>query len=218
MIPHRSHFVRLALAVALLAGLGLGRAAAQTTTTPVILPPAADKSKDRPLPAALLKPNPENLDDLKAIENHVKEVLAKVIPCTVGLRVGGASGSGVIISEDGLILTAGHVSGQPDRDMTVIMPDGKMLKGKTLGGNATIDSGMCRITESGKYPFVEMGKAADMKKGDWCIVTGQPGGFRLGRSPVVRYGRILDLNLTRSDAFIRTDNTLVGGDSGGPLF
>ena len=46
---------------------------------------------------------------------------------------------------------------------------------KTLGGNGTIDSGLVRITDSGKWPFAEMGQSSAMKKDDWCIVTGQPG-------------------------------------------
>ena len=173
------------------------------------------------------KANPENIDDLKAVEAHVKEVLKKVIPATVCVQVGGASGSGVIVSEDGLILTAAHVSGQPGKDVTVIMPDGKKLKGKSLGGNEGIDSGMMKITEPGKYPFVEMGKVGDMKKGAWCICTGHPGGWHPGRSPVVRVGRILEVtyqkgpdgkDLKTNPTSVRTDCTLVGGDSGGPLF
>jgi serine protease Do len=186
------------------------------TTVPILTLP--DKSKDKPLPAAFSKGNPENLDDLKAIQKHVQELVAKVNPCTVCLRVGQSSGSGILISADGLILTAGHVSGEPGRDMTVIMPDGKTHKGKTLGGNGTIDSGLVKITEEGRWPFVEMGKSADLKKDDWCVVTGHPGGFKPGRSPVVRLGRILEVNDKGDAKYIRTDCTLVGGDSGGPLF
>ena len=95
---------------------------------------------------------------------------------------------------------------------------GKTRKGKTLGGNGTIDSGLAKITEEGQWPFVEMGVASDMKKGDWCLVTGHPGGFKPGRPPVVRLGRILEINDTTAAKYIRTDCTLVGGDSGGPLF
>src|SRR5262249_61300115 len=80
------------------------------TTATVPVPTAPDKSKDKPLPAVFLKANPENLDDLKAVEKHVQEVLAKVLPCTVCLRVGGSSGSGILVSADGPILTAGHVT------------------------------------------------------------------------------------------------------------
>jgi serine protease Do len=204
----RSSLFQLVLAATALVWLGGARAEA---------PAPPDKAKDKPLPAALLKANPENLDDLKAIEKHVQQVLAKVLPCTVGIRASG-SGSGVIVSPDGLVLTAGHVSAEPGRDVTVLLPDGKALKAKTLGGNGTIDSGLVRIIDKGPWPFVEMGKSSDLKKGDWCIVTGHPGGFRPGRSPVVRLGRVLEVNTTAAAQYIRTDCTLVGGDSGGPLF
>jgi len=163
---------------------------------------------------ALTKPTPETLDDLKAIQKQLQVVLEKVVPATVGVQVGGASGSGVIVTEDGYVLTAGHVSGKPDQDCILIFQDGKRVKGKTLGQNKGIDSGMIKITEEGKWPHLDMGKSLDIKKGDWCISVGHPGGFIKGRSPVVRLGRILDV----SNSVMRTDCTLVGGDSGGPLF
>jgi len=53
---------------------------------------------------------------------------------TVCVQVGDSSGSGVIVSEDGIILTAAHVSGKPDQTITVIMPDGKRLKARRLAG------------------------------------------------------------------------------------
>jgi serine protease Do len=59
-----------------------------------------------------------------------------------------------------------------------------------------------------------MAKSEDLKKGQWCLALGQPGGFRAGRTPPVRVGRVLESGRT----YIRTDCTLVGGDSGGPLF
>jgi serine protease Do len=212
MTLSRSSLYPLALTLFLVAGLAARADDAKPEPPPA--PAEPDKSKDKPLPEAFTKANPESVDDLKAIEGHVKEVLKKVIPATVCVQVGGASGSGVIVSEDGLILTAAHVSGQPGKDITVIMPDGKHLKGKSLGANTGIDSGMMKITEPGKYPFVEMGKVGDMKKNEWCICTGHPGGYKAGRSPVVRVGRILE----NTPTLVRTDCTLVGGDSGGPLF
>jgi serine protease Do len=204
-------------AAALTVGLTAARADdPKPETTPALpaLPAEPDKSKDKPLPPAFEKANPESVDDLKAIESHIKTVLEKVVPCTVCLQFPNSSGSGVIVSEDGLILTAGHVSSTPGKPVTIIMPDGKKIKGITLGNNPGIDSGMVKITEEGKYPFVEMGKVGDMKKGEWCICTGHPGGYKVGRSPVVRVGRILE----NTKSLVRTDCTLVGGDSGGPLF
>ncbi len=178
---------------------------------------AADVAKplvDPSLPAALSKAAPESVADLKAIQSHVRKVIEKVTPAVVGIRIGNASGSGVIVSADGYVLTAGHVSGKPNTPASLILPDGRIVKAKTLGSNQSIDSGMLKISDEGKWPFVEMGKSADLRKGEWVIVMGHPGGYRQGRRPPVRLGRVLEV--TTSD--IRTDCTLVGGDSGGPVF
>jgi len=170
--------------------------------------------KEPPLPAVLSKDAPDGIADLKAMEKQVRKVLEKVLPCTVGVEIGGASGSGVIVSEEGFVLTAGHVSGKPGQTVTLILHDGKRIKGKSLGNNRLIDSGMIKITTEGKWPFVDMGSSADLKKGEWVITAGHPGGYKPGRSPVVRLGRVL----TRTSSLVQTDCTLVGGDSGGPLF
>lgn len=193
-------FLRRSLTVA---GLLVGAGAVVAEPKPIPTPPVA-----------ITKPVPESIAELKEFQKQTRAVLDKVMPCTVSLQVGQASGSGVIVSKDGLILTAGHVSGEPNKDIVVIMPDGKRLKGKSLGLYRTIDSGMAKITEPGEYPFVEMGTSKDLKVGQWCVSTGHPGGFRPGRTPVVRVGRISMSN----DSVITTDCTLVGGDSGGPLF
>jgi serine protease Do len=177
----------------------------------------ADAPKPAPAerPVAVLdKLDPENADDLKAIQAQVRKVLEKAMPATVGIRSGNSSGSGVIISKDGYVLTAGHVSAEPNRDVTVIMPDGKSLKAKTLGGDHGIDSGLIKISEEKDYAFVEMGKSGDLKKGQWCIAVGHPGGFRKDRTSPVRVGRVLQA----TDRLIQTECTVVGGDSGGPLF
>jgi serine protease Do len=174
----------------------------------------ADEPKSSTEPQPPLKAIPENVEDLKALQKKVRAVLEKVIPATVGVRSGMASGSAVIVKADGHVLTAGHVSGRPDREVTLILQDGKKLKAKTLGANQGIDSGMIKITDEGSYPYVEMGDSAKLEKGQWVITVGHPGGFKEGRTPVVRLGRVLSV----SPEAIRTDCTLVGGDSGGPLF
>jgi serine protease Do len=163
---------------------------------------------------AVEKTVPESLTDLRAIQAQVKRVVEKVTPATVGVMIGGGQGSGVIISEDGYVLTAGHVALKSGANATVVMPDGRKLKAKVLGIDRKVDSGMLKITDSGKWPFVEMGKSGELKKGQWCIAVGHPGGYEDGRPPVVRLGRVLDTGKVA----VRTDCTLVGGDSGGPLF
>ena len=161
---------------------------------------------------------PDSLDDLRALQDTVKKVVDKCSASTVGILIGMGAGSGVIVSEDGLVLTAAHVSGEPNRDCIVVLPDGKRLKGKTLGTNDKLDSGMIRIVDKGpnggKWPFLPVGKSADLKKGQWLVSLGHPGGWRKDRPPVARLGQVQD---TAKD-LIRSNCTLVGGDSGGPLF
>jgi serine protease Do len=166
-------------------------------------------------PTALLdKVVPEDVEDLKALQKQVKRVLKKVLPCTVAVRVGMSHGSGVIIRKDGYILTAAHVSGKAGQKATVILPDGRSVEGKTLGANRTIDSGLIKITKKGPWPFLKMGNSSRVKKGQWCIAAGHPGGYKPGRSAVIRVGRILET----AKHYFCTDCTLVGGDSGGPVF
>ena len=175
------------------------------------LDPKKEDLKD--IPSAFAE-SPTDVAKLRALELRVEKMLDKAKAATVGVRMGAAQGSGVIVSEDGYVLTAGHVSAKPGVECTLVMPDGKVLKGKTLGRNGSIDSGMIKIVAEGKYPFAEMGKSGPLKKGQWVVAIGHPGGFRANRTPVVRVGRILYAD----PSLIRTDCTLVGGDSGGPLF
>lgn len=160
---------------------------------------------------------PNSIDDLRAIERKVDAVLKQVMPAVVGVRVGASQGSAVIVSSDGFVLTAGHVVGKPNQDVTFIFADGKTAKGKTLGMNTEVDAGMMKITSDapeGGWPHVEMGDSEHLPEGAWVVAMGHPLGYTKGRPPVVRLGRVL----RNHDTVIRTDCPLVAGDSGGPVF
>jgi len=159
---------------------------------------------------------PESVDDLKALQEQVKKVVAKCRQTTVGIFVGNSAGSGVIIKKDDgfYVLTAGHVSGNADRDCQLVLASGRRVKGKTLGANNGIDSGLIKIVDKGTFDCAEAGKSKTLKPGQWVVSIGHPGGFQQGRTPVVRVGRILKVDGNT----VQTDCTLVGGDSGGPLF
>jgi serine protease Do len=152
--------------------------------------------------------------DLRAMQGHVSKLTDQVKKCTVGVQVGPAWGSGVIISKDGYVLTAAHVAGQPNRKCDFTLADGRKVEGKTLGMFRRLDAGLMKITTAGEYPHAELGNSNNIREGQWCIAMGHPGGYQEDRGLVLRLGQILLLN---EDA-ITTNCTLVGGDSGGPLF
>lgn len=160
------------------------------------------------------KKAPENLEDLKVIQAALQKALPKARAATVCIDLGEGSGSGVIVSEDGLILTAAHVAQGVKKKITVIMGDGTRLKAETLGLVADMDAAMARITEQGKYPFVDIDRDNRTVLGDWVFSLGHSGGFDKARGSVVRLGRLVRI----AGETFQSDCMLIGGDSGGPLF
>jgi len=192
-----------------------GSVDAADAKTAVAVVDAAPVVAPVPRDAVFSKPVPVGIEDLRIIENRVKAIVKQLQRATVGVRNGRAAGSGVIVSKDGFVLTAAHVCAEPGRNVTLFLSDGRRVKGKTLGTfHGGIDAGLIKITEKGNWPVAEMGNSKKLKVGDWCIATGHPGGFDKDRAPVVRLGRIV----LKRRGIIQTDCTIVGGDSGGPLF
>ncbi|HWB01873.1 MAG TPA: trypsin-like peptidase domain-containing protein [Verrucomicrobiales bacterium] len=170
-------------------------------------------------------------DSLKERQAKVSAVVAKTRPAVVGIMAGMGSGSGVIVSADGLVLTAAHVvdaaaavpRGNRGNDenrarsgeVSVVLPDGREVKGKILGRDRSRDAAMVQIMEGKDWPHVDLAETNSITQGEWCIAMGHPGGFDPQRGAPVRFGRLW---LNNDKAFYRSDCTVSGGDSGGPLF
>jgi len=163
---------------------------------------------------------PETIEDVKAIEASLLKHLERCRTATVCIKAGEGSGSGVIVREDGLVMTAAHVTGATNTEMTVIREDGTELKAISLGLDSNSDAGLLKIVTPGKYPFVNVEKNTlnniTTKLGDWVFSIGHSGGFDEDRGSVVRLGRIV--RMTDSPPTFQSDCSLIGGDSGGPLF
>jgi serine protease Do len=157
---------------------------------------------------------PETRKDLEAIQKAVESALPKARAATVCIEIKDGSGTGVIVSEDGLVLTAAHVATGVKKKVTVILEDGTRLKAETLGLVADKDAAMIRILDKGTYPFVEMDRADTTRLGDWVFSMGHSGGFDKERGSVVRLGRLVRI----ASSTFQSDCMLIGGDSGGPLF
>lgn len=216
-------------------GLLLVCGIAVTLSTAPMLPAAMadEKEMDMDMSSAQTLPEkvekifnggvPQSVADLRAMEKYQRAVIEKAISVTVGIQAGMAQGSGVIISEDGYVLTAAHVVQQAKRQgrgVVLRMHDGQRVLAKPLGLFRTLDAGLVKITQTAEdgspltWPYAEMADPKEVKAGQWIVVTGHPGGYQRGRKPVVRVGRITSAN----DEVIVTDCTLIGGDSGGPTF
>lgn len=160
------------------------------------------------------KQAPETRKDLESIQSALIAALPKVRAATVGIELEEGFGTGVLVSADGLILTAAHVSAGVNKKITVVLEDGTKLKAKTLGLNSDTDAAMIRITDSGTWPFVEIDRNNSTRLGDWVFALGHSGGFDKSRGLVTRLGRLVRM----ANSTFQSDCMLIGGDSGGPLF
>jgi len=202
----------LAVALAASAGQAGAQSAAPNFTRPAAPKPVPVNFKD--LPAAFSKPAPTSLADLREMQARVAALVSQVSPAVVAVELGHSSGSGVVITADGLVLTAGHVGSWAGHSVTFLFPTGKTAHGNTIGINEDSDTGLMRITDPGPWPHVGVGELKNAHLGDWALALGNPGGFDAKRSLVVRLGRIIRL----MPGVVQTDCAIFPGDSGGPLF
>lgn len=132
-------------------------------------------------------------------------------------------GSGVIISEDGYIITNDHVAGNAV-EANVTLTDGRVFKAKILGSDQASDLCLLKI-EAKNLPFVPLGNSDDIIIGEWTIALGNPFGlFSVNDQPTVTVGVIsatgMNLPPTNNRYYInmiQTDAAINSGNSGGPL-
>ncbi len=139
-----------------------------------------------------------------------------------GFNIGG-SGSGVIISPEGLIITNGHVVGNADK-VNVILDDGTQLEGTVTGVDTLTDFAFVDV-EGQDLPTVPLGESSAIKVGSLAISIGNP----LGQFPssaaagiVSGLDRSIDvfgngLGGSRVNHLIQTDAAVNAGNSGGAL-
>jgi len=132
-----------------------------------------------------------------------------------------ASGSGVIISNDGYIVTNNHVVDGAD-EVTVTLSNRKSFKAKVVGADPSSDLAVVKVDAQG-LPFLLYGNSDEVKVGQWVLAVGYPLTLEttVTAGIVSAKGRTLDINKRQSqtpvESFIQTDAAVNPGNSGGPL-
>jgi len=154
---------------------------------------------------------PESLEAFIDLEEQLQDSISSVQDAIVAVNRG--AGGGVIVSPDGYVLTAAHVSGY-HRDVRIRLADGSNHRAKSLGAYRFADAAMVKIEGDGPFPYVSLADLDDTKVGDWCFAMGHPGGLDQSRGVVARLGRVI----TKKANLMRSDSRILGGDSGCALF
>lgn len=127
-------------------------------------------------------------------------------------------GSGVIVGEDGLIVTNEHVIRDAD-EIVVRLSNRSEHRAKVVGADVRTDVAVLRIQPPGKLPVAKMGDSSRLKVGEFAIAVGNPFGLEstVTLGVISATGRSAEPDLEGGDDFIQTDASINPGNSGGPL-
>ncbi len=125
-------------------------------------------------------------------------------------------GSGVIISEDGDIITNNHVVADAD-EIIVKLSDHHEYKGKILGTDDKLDIAVIKINPQRKLHHATLGDSDRIRVGDWVMAIGNPFGLErtVTAGIISAKGRVIGSG--PYDDFLQTDASINPGNSGGPL-
>jgi serine protease Do len=131
------------------------------------------------------------------------------------------SGSGVIISDDGYIVTNNHVvKGAGDHGIKVVLTDKREFEGKIIGTDENTDLAVIKI-EAGGLPVMSLGNSDNAQVGQWVLAIGNPLGlnYTVTAGIVSALGRNIGVNGGgyAIENFIQTDAAINPGNSGGAL-
>lgn len=125
-------------------------------------------------------------------------------------------GSGVIISEDGYILTNTHVVKDMD-NIKITLNDKREYPAKLIGADEKSDIALLKI-DAADLPVAKLGNPSELKSGEWVAAIGAPFGFDNSVTAGIVSAKNRTLPNENYTPFIQTDVAINPGNSGGPLF
>ncbi len=170
---------------------------------------------------------------LEGVKSPFADVAQTVLPCVVGVsnrantysiisgqtrEIEQATGSGVVITTDGHVVTNYHVI-EGASDVQVLW-QGNYLQAEIVGVDELTDLAVLRVTEDVTLPAVRMGDYEQVRAGDWAIVIGNPLGNQFADTVTVGVVSAVGRELEGSSIvkMIQTDAAINSGNSGGGMF
>lgn len=214
---HSSRWILTVIIVAVLSSLvtavGVGYVSLRTDLLAGLRTAAAS-------PAEISEPEMASMDR-EELARLYEEVSPSVVHVAVTTARGRGSGSGVILTAEGAILTNNHVI-QNAESVSVTLKDGTELPATVVGRDPSTDLALLQVEPTTPLPPARLGDSDQVQVGEMAIVVGSPFGFKqsLTAGYVSALGRMLrsgDEYGTEIDDVIQTDAAVNPGNSGGPL-
>jgi len=130
-----------------------------------------------------------------------------------------ASGSGVIVSQDGYIITNNHVVAEANT-VEVTLNDNRIFEARIIGTDPTTDLALIKIEQTG-LPFITFGDSDEARVGEWVLAVGNPFNLTSTVTAGIISAKGRNINIlggnTAIESFIQTDAAVNRGNSGGAL-
>lgn len=159
---------------------------------------------------------------------HVKNMNVYNVPSNpmmeffYGIKGGGGqqtqvgTGSGVIISEDGYIVTNNHVI-KDATELEITLNNNKTYKAKLVGTDSKMDIALLKVEATEKLPYATFGNSDTIKVGEWVLAVGNPYNLTSTVTAGIVSAKARDLSNNGIQSFIQTDAAVNPGNSGGAL-
>ncbi|MEC9437371.1 MAG: trypsin-like peptidase domain-containing protein [Candidatus Neomarinimicrobiota bacterium] len=150
-------------------------------------------------------------------------VFSQLFPSELNMREVKSSGSGVVISPDGYVVTNDHVVENASK-IIVTLPGGNEYEAEVIGVDQLTDLALLKL-DGDNFPYMKIGDSDKLIIGEWVIALGNPFGlFDVNQQPTATIGIVsgknMDFGQQGSHVFqdmIQTDAAINPGNSGGPL-
>ena len=192
-----------------------------------------DSTQDEPAASAEADPvstSQVSQTDAPAVEGSVESVAQKVLPSVVKIDVttpqGSGSGSGIILTADGTILTNNHVveGAEEGGTLTVSFDDGTSAEAEILGTDPLTDTAVIKASGVSDLTPATIGKSANLGVGEGVVAIGSPFGLDATVTSGIVSALDRPVNVGSDDQgnsttypAIQTDAAINPGNSGGPL-
>jgi S1-C subfamily serine protease len=156
---------------------------------------------------------------LEQFSRELEDLVARAAPSVVGIAHPQGHGTGVVLADDGYVITNAHVVRPTTRNLRVHLARGDQLKADVVGVDRQSDLAVLRISARG-LPSLPLADNRKLKVGQLVVAIGNP--FRFDRSVSIGVVSALDRSLPGPDrrlfeGLIQTDAAINPGNSGGPL-
>ena len=181
------------------------------------------------LPGLIIQDTPSDSDTTVSSDGKLsdKEIIKKVSPAVVGIEcyafgnsfTPSSSGSGIIMTADGYIVTNAHVV-EDAAGITGVLENGDAYAAELIGADSDTDLAVLKI-EASNLTYAEFGNSDELERGDRVIAIGNPGGTVLAGSTtggmVSGLNRNINSSSPYSTSYIQVDAAINPGNSGGAL-